>query len=84
MKKETFIVKDQFQRNSGLRSYEINLNKIAGLEVLRIVPELPFLYVITETELPTPSLETIVRLTITLLKGENRLTHWGWIVVSVY
>ena len=52
--KKTFIVKDQFQRNSGLRSYEINLNKIVGLEVLRIVPELPFLYVVTETELPTP------------------------------
>ena len=47
-------MKDQFQRNSGLRSYEINFNKIAGLEVLGIVPELPFLYVITETELPTP------------------------------
>ena len=47
-------MKDQFQRNSELRSYEINFNKIAGLEVLRIVPELPFLYVITETELPTP------------------------------
>ena len=47
-------MKDQFQPNSGFGSYEIYFNKIAGLEVLRIVPELPFLYVITETKLPTP------------------------------
>ena len=38
---KTFIVK-------------INFNKIVGLEVMRIVPKLHFLYVSTETKLPTP------------------------------